>query len=72
MPVDDAGDAYWDGAGGGSRARGGGPPSIDDMDIPVLPVRGSELSAGSSRLEGNTDDGPTETDGGRGAGAGSA
>lgn len=39
-----------------------------DMELPMPPVRGSELSAGSSRPDGNAVGGPTETGGGRGAG----
>ena len=52
----------------GSRA-GGGPPSIDDIDmeLPVLPERVRELRAGSSR-PGKADGGPTDSGGARGGG----
>jgi hypothetical protein len=53
----------------GSRA-GGGPPSIDDIDmeLPVLPDRVRELNAGSSRPDGKALGGPLARDGARGGG----
>lgn len=43
---------------------------MDDIDmlLPVLPVRGSDPRAGSSRPPGNADGGPTDTGGGLGWG----
>ena len=52
----------------GSRA-GGGPPSIDEMDMLLPePVRGRDSRAGSWRSLGNAFGGPIATGGARGGG----
>jgi hypothetical protein len=60
---------------GGSRDASGGPPSIDEIDIPVLWGRIEEADCafiggrdGRSRPDGNAEGGPTETGGPRGGG----
>lgn len=66
--AEEADEAYWGGTAG--SLVGGGPPSMDDIDIllPELPVLGSDSSAGSSRPRGNVVGGPTDRGGGRGCG----
>ena len=57
--------------GAGSRETGGGPPSIDEMDMlpfVVLDGRVREFKEGNSRPAGKDVGGPTETDGARGGG----
>lgn len=56
-----------------SREAGGGPPSIEEIDILSLllggrPKDGSDGSDGSSRLDGKALGGPTETGGALGGG----
>jgi hypothetical protein len=56
---------------GCSRAAGGGPPSIEEIDMllpAVLEGRPNEVNEGSSRLDGKAEGGPTETGGARGGG----
>ncbi len=55
----------------GSRAAGGGPPSIEDIDMllpAVLGGRPIKFNEGNSRLDGKEVGGPTETGGARGGG----
>lgn len=54
-----------------SREAGGNPPSIDEIDmllVPVLDGRPRFDSDGSSRPEGNDVGGPTDTGGALGGG----
>lgn len=63
------GEVYCD--GGCSRAAGGGPPSIEDIDMllpAVLGGRPSEFKEGNSRPDGKAVGGPTETGGARSGG----
>ena len=63
------GEAYCDEAG--SREAGGGPPSIDEIDMllpPVLCGRPKGGSDGRSRPDGKDVGGPTDTGGALGGG----
>lgn len=55
---------------GGSREAGGGPPSIEEIDMLSLPLEGRPKGGndGNSRLDGKALGGPTETGGGLGGG----
>ena len=64
------GEAYCGCDGGGSREAGGGPPSIEEIDMLSLPLEGrpKEFNDGNSRLDGNALGGPTDTGGALGGG----